>query len=141
MDEICGVHIIDEERVGAVRRELPEPGVIGALAETFQALGDATRVRILFALSCTELCVCDLAALLGVSVSAVSHQLRTLRTLRLVRSRREGRLIYYALDDDHIRTLFQQGLEHMQHRAGVLGEGEESGGHEELAAAGAAAGR
>ena len=87
----------------------------GDLAHTFQALADPTRVRLVSALSSTELCVSDLAAVLGMTQSAVSHQLRTLRDLRLVKSRRSGREIFYTLDDDHIRQLFQLGLSHIQH--------------------------
>ena len=82
------------------------------LAETFQVLGDPTRVRIVHALSLSELCTSDLAALVGMSESAVSHQLRTLRQLHVVRSRRMGKLVYYSLADDHVRRLFEQGLEH-----------------------------
>lgn len=82
------------------------------LAETFQVLGDPSRVRIVHALSLSELCTSDLAAVVGMSESAVSHQLRTLRQLHVVRSRREGKLVYYSLNDDHIRSLFEQGLEH-----------------------------
>jgi ArsR family transcriptional regulator len=82
------------------------------LAATFQVLGDPTRVRIVHALSLSELCTLDLAGLVGMSESAVSHQLRTLRQLHVVRSRREGKLVYYSLNDDHVRRLFQQGLEH-----------------------------
>jgi ArsR family transcriptional regulator, lead/cadmium/zinc/bismuth-responsive transcriptional repressor len=85
-----------------------------ALAETFKALGDPTRVRILDALSRAEVCVCDLAAMLGLTESAVSHQLRFLRSLRLVRSRRDGRHIHYTLADQHVVRLFEQGLEHVQ---------------------------
>ncbi|MDV2495141.1 MAG: metalloregulator ArsR/SmtB family transcription factor [bacterium] len=85
------------------------------LAEIFRVLGDPTRVRILHALAASELCVCDLAAILGMSQSAVSHQLRLLRSLRLVRHRREGRMVYYALDDDHIEKLLAQGLDHVAH--------------------------
>src|SRR5207245_8000821 len=84
--------------------------------ETFKVLGDTTRVRMLDALSRAELCVCDLAALLGLSESAVSHQLRLLRGMRLVRPRRDGRLVYYTLDDQHIVGLFAQGLEHVEER-------------------------
>jgi len=87
-----------------------------ALAETFKVLGDTTRVRILDVLSRTELCVQDLAGVLGLTPSAVSHQLRLLRTSRLVRTRRDGRQIFYALDDDHIVGLFRQGLEHVEER-------------------------
>jgi DNA-binding transcriptional ArsR family regulator len=82
------------------------------LAETFQVLGDPTRVRIVHALSLTELCTSDLASVVGMSESAVSHQLRTMRQLRVVKSRREGKLVYYSLSDDHVRSLFQQGFEH-----------------------------
>ncbi|HKB12808.1 MAG TPA: metalloregulator ArsR/SmtB family transcription factor [Vicinamibacterales bacterium] len=87
-----------------------------ALAETFKVLGDPTRVRILDAIARAEVPVCDLAELLGVTQSAVSHQLRLLRSMRLVRSRRDGRHIYYTVDDDHIAKLFKQGLEHVQER-------------------------
>lgn len=83
------------------------------LAETFQVLGDPTRVRIVHALSLAELCTTDLASVVGMSESAVSHQLRTLRQLHVVKSRRDGKLVFYSLDDDHIRSLFQQGLEHV----------------------------
>jgi ArsR family transcriptional regulator len=95
---------------------LPEASV-AALAETFKVLGDSTRVRILDALSHAELCVGDIATLLGLSESAVSHQLRLLRGMRLVRPRRAGQMIFYALDDQHIVGLFKQGLEHVQERA------------------------
>jgi len=81
----------------------------------FKALSDPSRVRIISALAHTELCVYDLAATLGMSQSAVSHQLRSLRELRLVRYRKEGRNVYYQLDDEHIQDLFQRGLEHVQH--------------------------
>ena len=87
---------------------------VGVLAETFRVLGDPTRVRILDALSHSELCVGDLAGTLGLTESAVSHQLRLLRGHRIVRPRREGRLVYYALDDEHIISLFHQGLRHVQ---------------------------
>ena len=85
-----------------------------ALADTFKVLGDATRVRILDALSRSDLCVCDIARLVGLSESAVSHQLRLLRGMRVVRARRAGRLVFYTLDDRHIVGLFEQGLEHVE---------------------------
>jgi DNA-binding transcriptional ArsR family regulator len=87
---------------------------VGALADTFRVLGDPTRVRILDALSTGELCVCDIATLVELSESAVSHQLRLLRSMRLVRARRAGRLVFYALDDQHIIELFQQALTHVE---------------------------
>lgn len=90
-----------------------------ALAETFRALGDLTRVRMLDALARSELCVQDLAARLNLTESAVSHQLRLLRNMRLVRTRRDGRMVFYALDDQHIVGLFEQGLEHVEERDGA----------------------
>ena len=87
-----------------------------ALAETFKVLGDVTRVRILDALAREEVPVCDLAEMLGITQSAVSHQLRVLRTARLVKSRRDGQHIYYTLDDHHIVKLFEQGLQHVEER-------------------------
>src|SRR5436309_175794 len=104
---------IDGDRVAAVRRRMPAAPGSRHLAETFSAMGDPTRLRILFALASAELCVCDLSVLLGVSVSAVSHQLRLLRGLRLVKARREGRLAYYSLDDSRISSLLALGLEHV----------------------------
>ncbi len=89
---------------------------VAALAETFKVLGDVTRVRILDALSRSELCVCDIAQLIGLSESAVSHQLRLLRGMRLVRARRDGRMVFYTLDDQHIVRLFEQGMEHVEER-------------------------
>ena len=93
---------------------LLDTAAVTALAETFRLLGDATRVRILDAVSRSELCVGEIAALLGLSESAVSHQLRLLRNMRVVRPRRDGKSIYYTLDDQHIVRLFEQGLEHVQ---------------------------
>ena len=90
------------------------PRTVAALADTFRVLGDPTRVRILDALSTGELCVCDIATLVELSESAVSHQLRLLRGMRLVRTRRSGRLVFYALDDQHIIELFQQALTHVE---------------------------
>jgi DNA-binding transcriptional ArsR family regulator len=90
-----------------------DPTIVQALADTFRLLGDPTRVRIVDALSEGELCVCDIASHIGISESAVSHQLRLMRSQRLVRGRREGRCVYYALDDQHVLSLFQQGLRHV----------------------------
>jgi ArsR family transcriptional regulator, lead/cadmium/zinc/bismuth-responsive transcriptional repressor len=100
----------------AVRQKLLRDESAAALAETFKVLGDVTRVRILDALARTELCVGDLAELLRLSESAVSHQLRLLRGMRLVRPRRDGRLIFYSLDDHHIVGLLEHGLEHVEER-------------------------
>ena len=91
-----------------------DPATLEGLTEIFRVLGDPTRLRILDALSRGELCVGDLAARLGATESAVSHQLRLLRTARIVRTRRDGRMIFYSLDDTHVLTLFEQGLRHVQ---------------------------
>src|SRR5262245_66497413 len=116
-DETCDVFHLDPAKVATLKTRLLTESSVGALAETFKALGDVTRVRILDALSRSELCVCDIARLLGLSESAVSHQLRLLRGMRLVRPRREGRMMFYTLDDQHIVRLFEQGLEHVEARA------------------------
>jgi DNA-binding transcriptional ArsR family regulator len=112
--EACDVVHLDPAKVVRLRRSMMAGPVAGALAETFRALGDPTRVQVVDALSREELCVCDLASLLGLSQSAASHQLRVLRALRLVRTRRAGRMVFYTLDDDHIVRLFEQGLRHVE---------------------------
>ena len=113
-DDVCDLVQIDLARVRKIRSELVAPENVQGLADTFSALGDPTRVRILDALSHGELCVCDLAAVLGLSQSAVSHQLRLLRGIRLVKPRREGRIVFYSLDDQHIMYIFKQTLQHVE---------------------------
>jgi DNA-binding transcriptional ArsR family regulator len=110
----CDVFHADAARVAEVRANQPDAGTVERLAEIFKALGDPTRVRLLTALGTAELCVCDLATLLTLSESAISHQLRLLRSLRLVRARRDGRMVFYRLDDDHIVRLLTQGREHAE---------------------------
>ena len=112
--DICdGIHI-HEDALKIVREQIPDEDELYNLTELFRIFGDSTRVRILYALSATELCVCDIAALLGLSQSAVSHQLRALKSVRLVKSRRDGRTVYYSLDDNHVQTIIKQGLEHIR---------------------------
>ena len=113
-DDVCEIRAVDAQRVKRARTVLPAENETGRLAETFKIMGDPTRLKILMALSGEELCVCDISALLGISESATSHQLRLLRTLRLVRNRKEGKMVYYALDDEHILDLIQQGLIHVR---------------------------
>jgi DNA-binding transcriptional ArsR family regulator len=109
-------NVIHQETVDLVKKvELPEEQVT-ELTAIFQALGDTTRVRIIHALVQSEMCVCDLAAALGMTQSAISHQLRTLRNLRVIKRRKVGRVAYYSIDDHHILTLFNTGLEHVSHR-------------------------
>ena len=114
--EACAAFHLDPRKVIALRKAMLGIPSVAALAETFKVLGDVTRVRILDALSRSELCVCDLAQLIGLSESAVSHQLRILRGMRLVRARRDGRMAFYTLDDQHIVRLFEQGMEHVEER-------------------------
>lgn len=114
--DVCEVTCIDQDRVDRARRRLPPPETVQELAEMFKALGDPTRLLIVTALTGEELCVCDLAALVGVSASAVSHSLRTLRQLRVVRYRRVGKIAYYSLDDAHVAGLAEQGLRHVAER-------------------------
>jgi ArsR family transcriptional regulator, lead/cadmium/zinc/bismuth-responsive transcriptional repressor len=115
-DDTCDVFHLDPVKVTRLKASLLADHSATALAETFKLLGDVTRVRMLDALSRSELCVCDIARLLGLSGSAVSHQLRLLRGVRLVRPRRVGRMVFYSLDDQHIVRLFEQGLDHVQER-------------------------
>ncbi len=110
----CENSFIHEDQVKLVQTCLVDGLTATYLAQTFQALADPSRVRIISALAAAELCVCDLAALLGMTQSAVSHQLKSLRDLRLVKPRKVGREVYYTLQDEHIRDLFERGLAHMQ---------------------------
>jgi ArsR family transcriptional regulator len=111
--DVCDIYCVDEVAVNRVRSEMLGDTVALRLAEIFNALSDPTRVRIIYALLKAELCVCDLSALLGASQSAISHQLRILRNLRLVKFRREGKIVYYSLDDSHIERLVSDGLAHV----------------------------
>lgn len=112
--DLCDCRIIHEDKIKRAIKESLQPGDAENLSQTFKALGDKTRLKILWALEQQEMCVCDLAALLNITESAVSHQLRLLRTLRLVTNRREGTILYYRLADDHVSQLIQVALEHLQ---------------------------
>jgi DNA-binding transcriptional ArsR family regulator len=111
--ESLDCNIIHEEVVAAVKHKMPDDEVLLDLADLFKVFSDSTRVKILCALLRAEMCVCDIAALLGMSKSAISHQLRTLRQTRLVKYRREGKVVYYSLEDEHVGTIFDQGLVHV----------------------------
>ena len=111
----CEETIIDEDKVKRAQQAMLEGLTATHLADIFKALADPTRVRIISILAKTELCVCDLAATLGMTQSAVSHQLRLMRQMRLVKNRKKGRLVYYSLDDEHIHDLYLRGLEHLAH--------------------------
>ena len=112
--EICKETVVNYEKVEAVKKELPSTREISDLSEIFKVLGDPTRLKIVLALAKEELCVCDLATLVNLSVSAISHQLRLLRNLRLVKYRKSGKMVYYMLDDDHIESIINQALIHIR---------------------------
>lgn len=111
--DACERPCVHYERVERVRGMLLEDDAAAGLAEVFSLLGDRTRVRVLHALTLGELCVCDIAAALNISSSAISHQLRLLRTAKLVKARKEGKNVFYSLDDNHVHSLIAQGLEHI----------------------------
>jgi DNA-binding transcriptional ArsR family regulator len=121
VDATCEAEHLDPRSTAARRQRLLTPRTVEGLADTFRVLGDPTRVRILDALSDGELCVCDIASLVGMSESAVSHQLRLLRGMRLVRPRRAGRLVYYAVDDHHILELLRQAMTHVTEQLSAAG--------------------
>lgn len=112
-NNICSTDIVDHLKVNKVSEALPADFVNLNMAQLFKALGDPTRLRIVQALSLDELCVCDLAALMDVSISAISHQLRLLRNLKVVKFRRAGKMAYYSLNDDHVRQLITLTREHI----------------------------
>jgi ArsR family transcriptional regulator len=112
--DICEIKVINTAKVNAVKKQMLSDNEINNLAETYSVLADPTRIKIIYALSKEELCVCDIASILGISISAISHQLRILRNMRLVKFRKEARMVYYSLDDKHINRLFNEGLKHIR---------------------------
>jgi len=113
-EAICDVLCIDKRKVSMVRKSMKPDDIIFRLAAIFKVLGDPTRTKIISALLREELCVCDLTALIGTSQSAISHQLRILRNMSLVKYRKEGRMAYYSLDDEHISSILTAGLKHVE---------------------------
>jgi len=111
--EFCNCSTIHEDVVERVRKSIPQEETLYDLAELFKVFGDSTRIRILCVLFETEMCVCDIAALLNMTQSAISHQLRVLKNARLVKYRREGKVVFYSLDDQHVKQIFDQGLIHI----------------------------
>lgn len=111
--EICETKIVDPEKVEQVKSKLPVSQDINYLSKTFKALGDATRLQIVLALSHEELCVCDLATVVNISISAISHQLRILKGMKIVSFRKSGKMVYYSLDDNHIKNLVNQAMTHI----------------------------
>ena len=111
--ERCDWSVIHEDIVNQVRDRMPQEENLYDLAELFKVFGDSTRIRILWALNESEMCVCDIAVLLDMTQSAISHQLRVLKQTNLVKNRREGKVVYYSLVDEHVRQIFDQGLIHI----------------------------
>ena len=112
--EHCEYMYVHEDVVKKVMDEMPQDEILYDLAELFKVFGDSTRIKILYALFEAELCVCDMAQLLGLTQTAVSHQLRVLKANKLVKFRREGKNIFYSLSDDHVRSILGQGMEHIR---------------------------
>lgn len=116
-DMFCDCEVIHSDVVNKVRKRMPDENELYDLSDFFKILGDSTRSKIIWALDESEMCVCDLAVLLSMTKSAISHQLSTLRQTNLVKNRREGKVIYYSLADDHIKEIFEKGLEHIREKA------------------------
>ena len=111
--DVCEVSVIHEDVLARVRAKMPDETPVYEVSELFKVFGDSTRARIICALNVEEMCVCDLAALLGMSQSAISHQLRLLKVSRIVKSRKQGRVVYYSLDDAHIGQNFSMAFDHV----------------------------
>lgn len=114
--DTCEVDFFDAKKIKKVRKKMRPDSELYELSEVFSILGDTTRLKVVLALIETELCVCDIANFLGITKSAVSHHLRLMRNLRLVRFRRDGKMTYYSLDDHHIENLLNQATEHIEER-------------------------
>ncbi len=113
-NEQCEVSEVHEELLGIVNEKMPADEKLFDLSELFKVFGDSTRMKILFVLFEAEVCTCDLAAVLKMTSSAISHQLSTLKRAKLVKSRRDGKAVFYSLADEHVRTIIRQGMEHIE---------------------------
>ena len=113
---VCDCNVIHEEVVTAVKEKMPDKNILTSLATFFKIVGDDTRIKILFALDQQEMCVCDIANLLKMTKSSISHQLAILRKAKIVKCRKEAKQVYYTLDDDHVSRVFELGLEHIHHQ-------------------------
>lgn len=114
--DLCDCDVIHGDVVDKVKLNMPEEDVLYDLSDFFKVFADSTRVKIMWALDESEMCVCDMAVLLGMTKSAISHQLRALREANLVKFRREGKVVYYSLSDDHVRDIFEKGMEHIKEK-------------------------
>lgn len=114
--DTCNCNVIHEDIVNKVRQVMPREEKLYDLAELFKVFGDTTRIKILYALFEEEMCVCDIGVLLSMNQSAISHQLRVLKQAGLVKFRKEGKVVYYSLDDEHVKNIFDQGFIHINHK-------------------------
>lgn len=112
----CDCVVIHEDVINRVKGKIPEDESLFDLAELFKILGDSTRVRILWALNESEMCVCDISALLNMTQSAISHQLRLLKQSNLVKNRKDGKIVYYSIKDNHVKDIFSQGFLHIKEK-------------------------
>ncbi len=113
---LCESNCIHEDVVNRVKENLPDDELLGEAADFFKVFGDKTRIKILLALLDSEMCVCDIACLLDMSQSAISHQLRVLKNSNLVKNRKDGKVVYYSLDDEHVKEILGQGIVHIRHK-------------------------
>jgi ArsR family transcriptional regulator len=113
---ICDCNMIHEEMVNDTLSKMPENEILESLADFFKIMGDTTRCKLLFALLHNEMCVCDLANVLSMTKSSISHQLSKMKDVGLVKCRKEGKAVYYSLDDEHIQEIFEVGLKHINHK-------------------------
>lgn len=113
---MCDCNIIHQDVVDNTLKKMPKQNLFDNLAEFFKIIGDPTRTKILFALDQNEMCVCDIANVLGMTKSSISHQLATLKKSGIVKSRRDGKEVYYTLDDEHVQQVFEVGIEHIEHK-------------------------
>lgn len=111
--ECCDTAVVHSDIIAKVEQHMPPENTLKELADFYKVFGDVTRIRILYVLLKQEVCVCDLAAVLGMTQSAISHQLRILKQMKLVKNRREGKTVFYSLADGHIQTIISQGMEHI----------------------------
>lgn len=114
--EVCDQKMVHSEKTERIKKILPDEQILFELADFFKVFGDSTRIKILFLLSKEELCVCDIADILGMNSTAISHQLRNLKFSHLVKYRKEGKNVFYSLDDEHVESIFNQGMEHIKER-------------------------
>ena len=113
---ICDCNVIHQDKVNDTLKQMADEDLLNKLAEFFKILGDTTRVKILYALDKNELCVCDIANVLGMSKSSISHQLGTLKRSGIVKCKKIGKEVFYMLDDEHVQQVFEVGTEHIEHK-------------------------